>query len=196
MEHMIDGLLGRLNKDNYYTEVQLEQIKYALQLIVGDISKFIILMTLSALMGYGLEFLYAYIASMLLRVLIGGKHLDTYLGCLLFSFVYFTVLILITALLPIQYYHYLAWLAIIYTIILIMIAPRISKKSGRNFKRNIVKIKLFTSLLACLYILCFVVKKEPIYAIGPLTIIFQTVQLLMMKGGSYYEIRKKTKIST
>lgn len=193
---MIDGILGRLNKDNYFSEVQLEQIKYVLQLILGDISKFAILMSVSLLTGYGLEFLYAYISSMLLRILIGGKHLNTYLGCLLFSLAYFTTLIILTELLPVLYYPQLTWLTIIVTLILFMIAPRISKKSGRNFKRSRVKIKLQTFILTSIYIFVFMVKKEPIYTIGPLTIIFQTVQLLMMKGGSYYEIRKETKVST
>jgi accessory gene regulator B len=195
LDHKIDVILYRLNKDNYFTDIQLEQIKYALQVILGDLSKFLILLTLFTLMNHGLEFLYAYVATFLLRIYIGGKHFDTYFSCLLFSLVYFSVLILLTTLVRPEYLIYLLLLTTVFALVLLIIAPRVSKRSGRNFKMKRSKVKTIIFLLITLYIIISFVMKEPIYSIGPLTIILQTIQLLLMKGGSYYEIRKETRIS-
>ncbi len=193
MEGKWDAILSKLNSDNHYSEVQLEQIKYSLQVILGDISKFLILFLLFTLAGHSMGFLYAYLASMFLRIFVGGNHLKTYLGCLLFSLVYFTVLILVSICLPYGFYDHLLAVSILASIILLIIAPRVSSKSGRRFKLKRTRVKALIFILTTLYILLFGIIKEPIYAIGPFTILFQTIQLLLMKGGYYNEIRTETK---
>lgn len=195
MDSIIRSFLCKLNRDNHFTEIQLEQIRYSILAIGGDLSKFLILLVLFSLLGHCPEYLYSFFTTTLLRVYIGGKHFNTYLGCLTFSTMYFSLTIFLTTLMTSQYYQYLLLLSIISAVVLLVIAPRISKKSGRNFKINIYKVKLIILFLVTLYIVIYFVEKEPIYAIGPFTIIFQTIQLLMMKGESYYEIRKETKIS-
>jgi hypothetical protein len=79
--------------------------------------------------------------------------------------------------------------------VLMLIAPIISKKSGRNYKLNIYKTKLIILFLILAYSLFYITTKEPIYLIGPFTVIYQTIQLLIMKGESYYEIKREAKIN-
>ncbi len=196
LDKIIQKLLNKLNKDDYFTEVQIEQIKYSSLVIWGDTSKFLILLILFSLLGFWQEYLYAFFTTTLLRIHIGGKHYDTYLSCLLFSTGYFSLLIYLTLVFPQQYYSYLLLLAIAIAIVLLLIAPRISNKSGRNLKKNITEIKRNIIVLITTYLVISIIIKEPIFLIGPFTIILQTVQLLTMKGGSYYEIRKEIKLHT
>ena len=70
-------------------------------------------------------------------------------------------------------------------LVLILTSPRISIKSGRNVKKNLSEIKRNILVLIAVYLLLFIIIREPIFLIGPFTIILQTIQLLTMKGGSY-----------
>ena len=189
-------LLNKLNKDGYFTEIQMEQIKYSALVILGDASKFLILFVAFSLLGYWLEYVYAFVTTTLLRIHIGGKHYNTYLGCLLFSTGYFSLLVYLTVLLPRHYYIYLLMVTIPIALVLILTSPRVSIKSGRNVKKNLSEIKRNILVLIAVYLLLFIIIREPIFLIGPFTIIFQTIQLLTMKGGSYYEIRKETRLRT
>ncbi len=189
-------LLNKLNKDGYFTEIQMEQIKYSALVILGDASKFLILFVAFSLLGYWLEYVYAFVTTTLLRIHIGGKHYNTYLGCLLFSTGYFSLLVYLTVLLPRHYYIYLLMVTIPIALVLILTSPRISIKSGRNVKKNLSEIKRNILVLIAVYLLLFIIIREPIFLIGPFTIILQTIQLLTMKGGSYYEIRKETRLRT
>ena len=189
-------LLNKLNKDGYFTEIQMEQIKYSALVILGDASKFLILFVAFSLLGYWLEYVYAFVTTTLLRIHIGGNHYNTYLGCLLFSTGYFSLLVYLTVLLPRHYYIYLLMVTIPIALVLILTSPRISIKSGSNVKKNISEIKRNILVLIAVYLLLFIIIREPIFLIGPFTIILQTIQLLTMKGGSYYEIRKETRLRT
>lgn len=189
-------LLNKLNKDGYFTEIQMEQIKYSALVILGDASKFLILFVAFSLLGYWLEYVYAFITTTLLRIHIGGKHYNTYLGCLLFSTGYFSLLVYLTVLLPRHYYIYLIMVTIPISLVLILASPRVSIKSGRKVKKNLSEIKRNILVLIVVYLLLLIIIREPIFLIGPFTIILQTIQLLTMKGGSYYEIRKETRLRT
>ena len=189
-------LLNKLNKDGYFTEIQMEQIKYSALVILGDASKFLILFVAFSLLGYWQEYVYAFVTTTLLRIHIGGKHYNTYLGCLLFSTGYFSLLVFLTVLLPRHYYIYLLIVTIPIALVLILTSPRVSIKSGRNVKKNLSEIKRNIIALIVVYLLLFIIIREPIFLVGPFTIIFQTIQLLTMKGGSYYEIRKETRLRT
>jgi accessory gene regulator protein AgrB len=189
-------LLNKLNKDGYFTEIQMEQIKYSALVILGDASKFLILFVAFSLLGYWQEYVYAFVTTTFLRIHIGGKHYNTYLGCLLFSTGYFSLLVFLTVLLPRHYYIYLLIVTIPIALVLILTSPRVSIKSGRNVKKNLSEIKRNILVLIVVYLLLFIIIREPIFLIGPFTIILQTIQLLTMKGGSYYEIRKETRLRT
>jgi accessory gene regulator protein AgrB len=189
-------LLNKLNKDGYFTEIQMEQIKYSALVILGDASKFLILFVAFSLLGYWQEYVYAFVTTTLLRIHIGGKHYNTYLGCLLFSTGYFSLLVFLTVLLPRHYYIYLLIVTIPIALVLILTSPRVSIKSGRNVKKNLSEIKRNIIALIVVYLLLFIIIREPIFLVGPFTIILQTIQLLTMKGGSYYEIRKETRLRT
>lgn len=193
LDKYIKLCLYKLNKDNHYSDIQLEEITYSIKVISGDISKFIILITLFSLLHYQFEFLYAFITTALLRIYIGGKHLKTYHGCLLFSSIYFSILIILSKFLAFEYKQHILLISIVSIIILLLIAPQISRKSGRKCKKNRYHIKLIILVLVTLYLIIFIRNKEPIYTIGPLTIIFQSIQLLIMKGENNYEIKKERK---
>lgn len=194
MDTIVKTILCKLNRDNLFTDIQLEQIKYSILAIWGDLSKFLILLVLFSYFGYCFEYLYAFITTSILRVFIGGKHFNTYSGCLAFSSFYFFTLILFVELFY-KYDEIILILLIPSTAILMLIAPFISKKSGRNYKVNIYKAKLIILFLVLAYSIFYITTKEPIYLIGPFTVIYQTIQLIIMKGEYYYEIQRDAKIN-
>ena len=67
------------------TEEQSEVITYGLRLIIGEIPKTVLLFALAFVLGIGWYMLFAYIAIMPYRVVSGGLHLHTHLGCLISS---------------------------------------------------------------------------------------------------------------
>ena len=67
------------------TEEQSEVIVYGLSLIIGEIPKTIFLFGLAFILGIGWYMIFAYVAIMPYRVVSGGLHLHTHLGCLISS---------------------------------------------------------------------------------------------------------------
>ena len=196
MDNFLKSFLYKHNVNDDFTAVQLEEIKYSILAISGDISKFIILIVFFGVLNYQVEFLYAFLTTTLLRIFSGGKHFNTYLQCLLFSFTYFTFLIFFSRFIAFKYDRYLFGLSIISLFILLLIAPQILIKSNRKYKMNICITKFILFILMTVYMYLFIIKKEPMYNIGLLAIIFQTIQLLLIKGENYYEIKKQKSTDT
>jgi accessory gene regulator B len=189
---LILSRLQKINKYNRFEEYQLYEIRYAILSILGDLSKLIFFLILFYLSGNLLFFIYAFIATTLLRIFIGGYHFKTYLSCLIFSTIYYSSLLFLCSIMSTQS---IVYLLPIFSILLIILTPQVSenKKSALTTKKIISKS--FTFLLVLIYILLFALKKDPIYSIGPLTIILQTLQLLFMKGGHIYDTYTKTKLT-
>ena len=67
------------------SEEQSEVILYGLSLMIGEIPKTILLFALAFILGIGWYMIFAYVAIMPYRVVSGGFHLHTHLGCIISS---------------------------------------------------------------------------------------------------------------
>lgn len=71
------------------TDEKAEIILYGLQLIIGEIPKMILLLGVSFLLGIGWYMLFAYIVITPYRVVSGGFHLHTHIGCIIGSCIFY-----------------------------------------------------------------------------------------------------------
>ena len=69
------------------TDEKAEVIEYGLQIIVGEIPKTILLFVVSFFLGIGWYMIFAYVALMPYRMMSGGFHLHTHLGCIMGSII-------------------------------------------------------------------------------------------------------------
>lgn len=167
------------------SEVEKEKIVYSLASILNELSKFLILLILSLLFSETKLFLIGFITTILLRVVIGGFHLKTYWGCLLFSFFYFLSLIIIY-----KFDFKIELLILLFltsSIVIFILSPLVSKQRENISNINNTVYKFIGLLVCSIYLLIYIFTKEPFLRLGLLTVILQSIQLLIMKGVKYYE---------
>ena len=86
IDKICDFILKKMKKKMpEITEEQSEIIAYGLKLIIGEIPKTLLLFVLAFILGVGWYMVFAYIVIMPYRVVSGGIHLHTHLGCLISS---------------------------------------------------------------------------------------------------------------
>lgn len=86
VDKICEFILNRMKKEMPdITKEKEEVIKYGLQLIIGEIPKTLLLFVVSFLLGFGWYMLFAYITIMPYKMVSGGIHLHTHLGCITVS---------------------------------------------------------------------------------------------------------------
>lgn len=83
----ITEYLGKNNSS--LTETDLLKIQYSLQVILGDIIKFIIIFLIFLNLNQLHLFLWSFAILISIRPLAGGVHSKTFIGCLIVSTIYF-----------------------------------------------------------------------------------------------------------
>ena len=137
-------------------------IKYGLQLMIGEIPKFILLIAMAIILKIGWLVIFAYITMLPYKIVAGGFHLKTHIGCTIGTFiVYFgNVLISKNLILQPEYLKYII-AGLIWGISLIMIslyAPAdtvnapILRKKERKLKKILSYIFATITLLVAMLI--------------------------------------------
>ena len=85
---------------NEYSDYDLRRVRYFYSCLLYEVSKFIIIGGFFCLFGLLPEYVFSVLFICPLRILSGGLHFRSYLGCLLFSILYFSVSIM-----PFGNYH-------------------------------------------------------------------------------------------
>lgn len=93
---LISEYLGRNNKS--LTEKDLLKIQYTLQVILGDLIKFIILFLIFLIIDQVPLFLLSFIILISTRPLGGGIHCKTFSSCLIVTIMYFLITMLFSTL--------------------------------------------------------------------------------------------------
>lgn len=166
---------------------------YSLSALLSDFSKLVILLIFFTVMNKGKIFLIMFVFSTILRINVGGFHFKKYWTCLAFSFMYYNSLLFVNKLAIDEIFF--IFLFILFSIILIWIAPLVSKKreSIRKVKKSRYKIVNFTIVLS--YLILYIFINNTFTKVGLWIIILQSLQLLIMKGVREYESsKKKTRI--
>lgn len=86
----------------HYSEYQIQILCYFILTVGSELSKFIILFTYFLFWSQEMEYLFSTFLLWYLRFFGGGLHKKTYLGCLLYSFIYLTLCIQLLPLLHIS----------------------------------------------------------------------------------------------
>lgn len=97
-------IIDKLHK-YFETSFELSQIdsiklKYSLELVMGEISKFFILFFLFWVLGKATDFIYSLLTLMIIRVFTGGLHFKHYSNCIIFSGFFFYISIFLK-----NYFH-------------------------------------------------------------------------------------------
>ena len=91
-EKLVKSMMKFLKTDQQ-EEIVIQKVKYALQVIVSEVEKLIILLMIFGIVGKTLEFLTAYVAVVTIRIYVGGNHVETFLGCVLYTFIMYAFIL-------------------------------------------------------------------------------------------------------
>lgn len=187
-----DTILKSLSKSTDLTSDETVKIKYVLNVIIGDVSKLIIIVLAFWLFNYHLLVIYGMFTLWCIRTFTGGLHFNNYLSCLMFSIVFFASSVFLYF--NIMLTKPLLIILVLLNLLVIMLLspmksasrPEISKKKKTHFK-----------IIACLVVLITFVgviltKNHPYFVISIWVITLQSHQLLLRKGQLFYE-KTKTK---
>lgn len=96
LNHYISGKIADklLMKELKTEELRKIKIQFSIESLLNDCEKFIILFAIFLTAGYIKEFLLCCIAIILTRPSLGGLHMKTYQGCLMFTFCYYLISII------------------------------------------------------------------------------------------------------
>ncbi len=144
------------------SDERAEIIKYGLQLIIGEIPKVILLILVAIIMKIGWLVIFAYLTMLPYKIVAGGFHLKTHIGCTIGTFIVYFGNVLISKNLILQpaYLKYII-AGLIWGISLIMIslyAPAdtvnapILRKKERKLKKILSYIFATITLLVAMLI--------------------------------------------
>lgn len=163
IDKICENLTSKIQKkmpeiDNERAEI----IKYGLQLMIGEIPKFILLIAMAIILKIGWLVIFAYITMLPYKIVAGGFHLKTHIGCTIGTFIVYFGNVLISKNLILQpaYLKYII-AGLIWGISLIMIslyAPAdtvnapILRKKERKLKKILSYIFATITLLVAMLI--------------------------------------------
>ena len=145
VDKICEFILKRMKKEMPdITKEKEEVIKYGLQLIIGEIPKTLLLFAVSFLLGFGWYMLFAYITIMPYKMVSGGIHLHTHLGCITVSAISYYGTILLSKFLNLDSLEKYILIALSFVFGILMISlyapadtenlPIISKKERKTKK--------------------------------------------------------------
>lgn len=172
---------------NYITlncEISQEQqniIKYALNAIINELLKFIFLLCIFLITHRINFFLFSLIILTTIRTFSGGLHFETFIGCLIFTTIFFILTCLVFTVIPrlpnLTYYF-----VSIFSFFVICVkspCPSVKRPIMNTKKRQ--KLKLLSSFFTIiwLYVLSCCIKDVSLFNCGISTILFQAIQLIL-----------------
>lgn len=163
IDKICENLTNKIQKEMpEISDERAEIIKYGLQLIIGEIPKVILLILIAIIMKIGWLVIFAYLTMLPYKIVAGGFHLKTHIGCTIGTFIVYFGNVLISKNLILQpaYLKYII-AGLIWGISLIMIslyAPAdtvnapILRKKERKLKKILSYIFATITLLVAMLI--------------------------------------------
>ncbi|MCY6355222.1 accessory gene regulator ArgB-like protein [Clostridium sp. ZS2-4] len=183
-------ITGYIEKNsNIHDTDNLAKINYALQAVLGETFKIVILISLFLIIGRINYLLFSMAILFTTRIFLGGYHCNTTMSCLFASIIMFLITSLVGPLLPKLniLIYYLA--AILSVLIVIFNAPFPNKyRPIKNQKRKQTLKYLSTFFtISWSIILLFYVKDTAYLNCGFLTIILEIIQVIPTRKENNYE---------
>ena len=179
-----------------------EVIKYGLELIIGEIPKILLLFIVAAVLKIGWLVIFAYITMLPYKIVAGGFHLKTNIGCTIGTFVVYFGNVLLSKYIviePIEVKVAIVIATFIYSIIMISIyapADTINLPILRKKERKLKKILSFVFASVTL-ILSLIIKNTTLSNILLFNVIIETtcitrIAYIITKNEYGYENYLKT----
>ena len=124
IDKICENLTNKIQKEMpEISDERAEIIKYGLQLIIGEIPKVILLILVAIIMKIGWLVIFAYLTMLPYKIVAGGFHLKTHIGCTIGTFVVYFGNVLISKNLLLQpiYIKYII-VGVVWIISIIMIS--------------------------------------------------------------------------
>ena len=183
-------------------EEKAEVIKYGLELIIGEIPKILLLFIVAAVLKIGWLVIFAYITMLPYKIVAGGFHLKTNIGCTIGTFVVYFGNVLLSKYIvigPIEVKIAIVIATFIYSIIMISIyapADTINLPILRKNERKLKKILSFVFASVTL-ILSLIIKNTTLSNILLFNVIIETtcitrIAYIITKNEYGYENYLKT----
>lgn len=184
---LVDRVQGHLYKYYKFNEVEGAKLRYSLEVILGELSKSLLLFLFFSLFKAQWDALFCMVTLSALRSYTGGLHFKTYSTCLLVTGFFIGVVIGFQHFIPIS--HNLFTISFIFTFLVISFFAPITSKNRPNYsKKKRMKFKITALLVLTSYFVLFVVTKEStIFSLAIWVAILQSIQLIITKGVQYYE---------
>lgn len=157
-----ESLLKKIRKEMpYIDDERAEIILYGLQLIVGEVPKIILLFAVAILLKIGWLVIFAYATMLPYKIVAGGFHLKTNLGCMIGTFVVYFGNVLISKYIVLftETKYLLTLFTLIFSIIMICLyAPAdtinlpILRQKERKTKKVLSYILAIITLIASLLV--------------------------------------------
>lgn len=176
----------RSNSD-FTNSDDLEKINYAIETILNEAFKIIILLILFSILGKLRYFNFSMIILLSIRIFSGGLHSKTFLGCLLWTTLFFTATSIVAPIIP------KISIGIYYLISLFNLSVIITKSPYPNpyrpikskKRRQVLKILAVFFAMFWTIVLLFFTNDICYLNCGIFTILLQSLQLLYVKKGVF-----------
>jgi len=173
---LVTEYLGK--NDSSLTEKDLLKIQYSLQVILGDLTKSIIMFLIFLFLKQLPLFFLIFVILNSTRTLMGGIHCKTFNSCLICSIIYFLIISLFSTLCPKLNTYFCVVFFMVSFIITVAYAPcRNEKRPTKN--KNILKILSLISLTFWCT-LFFTLRNTQICNCIFLSLLFQIIQLIII----------------
>jgi len=177
---LITNYLAKNN--NSLTKHDLLKIQYSLQVVLGDLTKFIIIFLLFLCLNQLPLFLLAFVILISTRPLIGGIHCKTFNSCLIWSIMHFLIILLFSTMFPRLNTYFCMVFFVLSFITYFAYAPCNNEKRPIKNKKILKILSLISLTFWC--ILFFTLRNTQLCNCIFLSLLIQITQLIIinMKG--------------
>lgn len=173
-----------MTRDYEFSELEKAKIEYTSKVLIGEITKILILLIFFSLLGKAIDLLYVLSSLILLRPFTGGFHNSTYIKCLIFTLL-FTVTVLYISNILILSPIAIIIIAISELVIIFLKVPVYGHNRPTLSSNQCIKFKVISSVVVILHLLLFfLTKTNPYLQVAVWVHIIQLI-LLSLKGGKY-----------
>lgn len=172
----------KLYKQNLFTHQQIKEIKYGMEVMFSELSKFITYIVIFSLLGKTYEFVIVSLILFSLRGYSGGIHFYKYSLCFIFSFIFMLLPIIILPLIDLPFYAY--YILSFFSILIIYIySPITSVYRPIQSKKRKIFFKYLSLTVSTLWIIILFVflRDSQVFKSGIWIIVLQALQLILAK---------------
>lgn len=181
MSRLVDQYIARVEKEMPLSEIDVVKIRYVIAALTGDLTKMLIIGTAFTLLDMLIPFFFTVACIIPVRLASGGLHFNTYTKCLLASFTYFILCVLILPLLPMA--AIVNQLLLLVSVAVIWVAPLApSRKRPIISKKKYFFNKWLSVILSSLsaIVLLFFISDDHLVSCGVWAFVLQALQLFFM----------------